>query len=106
MIKLIKGFIFGLGIVAILLFAHPASITNTNLHVITYGKNLFVAVGHDEYGESGVILTSPDGKVWTEGLLKKCLLLSLRGAIATKQSKKVRNNEANAEIASKLCLSQ
>jgi len=40
------------------------------------------------------------------GLLKKCLLLSLRGAIATKQSKKVRNNEANAEIASRLCLSQ
>ena len=45
-------------------------------------------------------------EIGTEGLLKKCLLLSLRGAIATKQSKKVRNNEANAEIASRLCLSQ
>jgi len=30
-------------------------------------------------------------KIGTAGLLKKCLLLSLRGAIATKQSKKVRN---------------
>jgi len=30
------------------------------------------------------------------GLLKKCLLLSLRGAIATKQSKKVRNNPPQA----------
>jgi len=45
-------------------------------------------------------------KIGAAGLLKKCLLLSLRGAIATKQSKKIRNNEANAEIASRLCLSQ
>jgi hypothetical protein len=36
------------------------------------------------------------GKTGSAGLLKKCLLLPLRGAIATKQSKKVRNNPPQA----------
>jgi len=69
--------------------------------VMKSGSSLYICLPKDFIELHGI-----HKKAETVGLLKECLLLYLRGAITKKQSKKVRNSEANAEIASRLCLSQ
>lgn len=42
----------------------PLTADNT-LHSVTYGNGLFVAVGGNQSQQQGIILSSSDGKTWT-----------------------------------------